>query len=104
MQVKELRVLLVSSIYPPDIGGPAAQTQHIAHHLNEMGVPVEVVTFGTESNFDKGVMVHRIALPSSRTPLGRVNRYLKFFRQLAKIVRGFRPTIIQMQVACMIPA
>ena len=40
------RVLLVSGIYFPDVGGPATHVRRIAEHFSSLGWTVTVVTFG----------------------------------------------------------
>jgi len=39
-----VRVLIVSGIWPPDVGGPASHAPDVAHFLHERGHTVEVVT------------------------------------------------------------
>ena len=38
-----MRVLIVSGIWPPDVGGPASHAPELAEHLRELGYRVEVV-------------------------------------------------------------
>src|SRR3989338_7806812 len=40
-----MRLLLVTGIYPPEIGGPATYAQKIAQKLGENGHEVSVLTF-----------------------------------------------------------
>ena len=39
-----MRVLIVSGIWPPDVGGPASHAPEVAAFLRERGHEVEVVT------------------------------------------------------------
>ena len=39
-----MKVLLVSGIYPPDIGGPATFIPRLAQHLCDQEIEVEVLT------------------------------------------------------------
>jgi glycosyltransferase involved in cell wall biosynthesis len=49
-----MKVALISSIFPPAIGGPAKHTYDQAKALKEKGVKTFVVTFG-EKNFDRTI-------------------------------------------------
>lgn len=53
----ELRILLVTGIFPPDVGGPATYIPHLAQSLVARGHKVQVVTLSgsdTTSNVDRG--------------------------------------------------
>lgn len=39
-----MKILLVTGIYPPDVGGPASFIPRLAQHLSDRGVEVEVLT------------------------------------------------------------
>ena len=43
-----MRVLVVSGIWPPDVGGPASHAPEVARFLAEHGHTVEVVTTASE--------------------------------------------------------
>jgi glycosyltransferase involved in cell wall biosynthesis len=61
------RVLLVSGIYPPDVGGPAIHAQAIAKHLATAEMRVAVVCFGEGGRSkESGVTVIRISRHGSR--------------------------------------
>jgi glycosyltransferase involved in cell wall biosynthesis len=47
---KQLKYLLTSGIYPPDIGGPASFIPEFGAFLRESGAEVEVVTLASKSN------------------------------------------------------
>lgn len=50
-----MNVLLVTPLYPPDIGGPATYTKLLADELPKSGVMVEVLSFGTVRHLPQGV-------------------------------------------------
>jgi glycosyltransferase involved in cell wall biosynthesis len=59
-----LRILLVSGIYPPDIGGPATYVAALASTLTERGHDVRVVTLTDADpavSDESGVMIRRFA-------------------------------------------
>ncbi len=59
----KLRILLVSSIYPPDIGGPATFIPEFASYLQQNGCKVTVVTLSDSisgSQMEKGIEVNYI--------------------------------------------
>lgn len=58
---KPPRILLVSGIFFPDVGGPAIHVQHIAEHLASLGWPVTVIVFGNAKSEQGAYKVVRIA-------------------------------------------
>ncbi len=94
-----MKVLLVSGVYPPQIGGPSAQTEQIAQGLIARGIEVQVVTYGT-ARLSK--VVDRVPVTfidgSSRRGLGnKIIRNAQIFRDMLRIIKDFCPTIIHMQ-------
>lgn len=83
-QVMKPKVVIVSGIYPPDIGGPATHASAIAHDLNEKGMGVTVVCFG-EYFDDKhnGVRVVRVSRQDSK-----LGRWINYFLAIWKASRG----------------
>ncbi|MFH1671008.1 MAG: glycosyltransferase family 4 protein [Patescibacteria group bacterium] len=41
-----MKIVLVTGIYPPDIGGPATYVHNLAREFSEIGIEVVVVTYG----------------------------------------------------------
>jgi glycosyltransferase involved in cell wall biosynthesis len=72
------KVILISSIYPPQIGGPAIFTSRFAAWLTDKGIGNEVITYS-----------HMYSLPRpniSEIPLGPI-RIISFFRFVFTIAR-----------------
>src|SRR6266545_1498982 len=62
-----MRVLVVSGIWPPDVGGPASHAPDVARFLHERGWRVEVVTTASAAPPREQYAVHWV---SRRLPLG----------------------------------
>ncbi len=60
-----MKVLIVSGIWPPDVGGPASHAPEVAGWLRERGHDVEVVTTADAAPAKEGYAVHWVsrALP-----------------------------------------
>ncbi|HEY4520140.1 MAG TPA: glycosyltransferase family 4 protein [Candidatus Paceibacterota bacterium] len=56
-----MKVLLVSGIFFPDVGGPATHVRNIAEHFSSIGWKVTVVAFGDYSEVEKGYRVIRVS-------------------------------------------
>ncbi|PIR45656.1 MAG: hypothetical protein COV09_00230 [Candidatus Vogelbacteria bacterium CG10_big_fil_rev_8_21_14_0_10_50_13] len=52
--MKARKILIVTGIYPPAIGGPAQYAKHLAEALAEAGDQVEVRTYGAERRLPSG--------------------------------------------------
>jgi glycosyltransferase involved in cell wall biosynthesis len=65
-----MRVLVVSGIWPPDVGGPASHAPDVARFLAERGHHVEVVTTAASAPAPFDVPVHWI---SRRIPKGAIH-------------------------------
>jgi len=50
LEGKQPRVLLVTGIFFPDVGGPATHVRHIAEHFHRKGWQVTVVAFGDHAS------------------------------------------------------
>lgn len=94
-----MKVLLVSGVYPPSIGGPSAQTQHIAHGLVARGIQTHVVTYGEkeEEAWDGPVPVTYISPDGGRGLIGKLGRNLSLWRRLAQVMDEFQPSVLQVQ-------
>jgi glycosyltransferase involved in cell wall biosynthesis len=74
----ENKVLLITSIYPPQIGGPAIFTSRFAAWLTDRGISNEVITY---------TQVYSLPRPNiSEIPLGTI-RIISFFRFIFTIIR-----------------
>ena len=62
-----MRVLIVSGIWPPDVGGPASHAPEVARFLGQRGHEVEVVTTATVAPATEQFPVHWV---SRRLPKG----------------------------------
>jgi glycosyltransferase involved in cell wall biosynthesis len=58
---KQPRVLLVSGIFFPDVGGPATHVRRIAEHFASLGWIVTVIAFGDSNEGSSGYRVRRIS-------------------------------------------
>jgi glycosyltransferase involved in cell wall biosynthesis len=94
-----MRVLLVTTVYPPVIGGPSLQTEQIARALLRRGMEVHVVAFGPADGeqVTDGVTVTRWNPARARlpTPLGRL-WYL--YRRMLRLLDRVRPDLVHVQV------
>lgn len=71
-------MLLITSIYPPQIGGPAIFTSRFAAWLTDRGISNEVITY---------TQVYSLPRPNiSEIPLGTI-RIISFFRFIFTIIR-----------------
>ncbi|HEY4412105.1 MAG TPA: glycosyltransferase family 4 protein [Gaiellaceae bacterium] len=77
-----MRVLVVSGIWPPDVGGPASHAPDVAGFLHGRGHEVEVVTTASAPPAPRDYPVHAI---SRRLPKGAVH-----VRTAAEIARRAR--------------
>jgi glycosyltransferase involved in cell wall biosynthesis len=78
-----VRVLIVSGIWPPDVGGPASHAPELAAHLLSRGHEVEVVTTGDRPPRPEQYRVHWI---SRGIPLGV--RHLQVAEKVRSRARG----------------
>ena len=62
-----MKVLVVSGIWPPDVGGPASHAPEVAGFLHGRGHEVEVVTTAVTAPAQKAYEVHWV---SRRLPTG----------------------------------
>ena len=65
-----MRVLVVSGIWPPDVGGPASHAPEVASFLAERGHDVEVVTTASAAPAPQPYPVHWV---SRRLPKGAIH-------------------------------
>ncbi len=79
-----MRVLIVSGIWPPDVGGPASHAPEVASFLNRRGHEVAVLTTAVRSPAPAAYPVHWV---SRRLPLGV--RHGAFALRLARLAPRF---------------
>ena len=77
-----MRVLLVSGIWPPDVGGPASHVPELAGHLAARGHAVEVLTTAEAAPADEAYPVHWVG--RSLTP---GLRHAVFALRIARLAR-----------------
>ena len=96
-----LKLLLVSGVFPPAIGGPSLQTKQIAQGLIAQGVTVQVVTYGdpARSGFFEGMPVTFVDASPQRHWVGKLWRNVRVFRDLNRIICQMQPSVIHMQTA-----
>ena len=94
-----MKVLLVSGVYPPQIGGPSAQTEQIAQGLIDRGIKVRVITYGAArlSKVVDRVPVTFMDGSYRRGLFSKIIRNIQNFRDLLEIIKDFKPTVIHMQ-------
>ncbi|MGP1383660.1 MAG: glycosyltransferase family 4 protein [Thainema sp.] len=95
------KLLLISGVYPPAVGGPSLQTKQIAQGLMAQGMTVQVATYGhpQHSGIWDGVPI--TFLDSSPQPhwSGKLRRNLGIIRQLNRLIHQQQPDVIHMQTA-----
>jgi len=96
---EKYRVLIASSIYPPQIGGPAIQADLFARALSRHGVDVRVLTYGPPSQVKHSVQVEYLDHRGGRGPLAAARRHFRIARQVSRLLTEFRPHAVQMQTA-----
>lgn len=85
--VRPMRIVFISGEYPPDIGGVADYTYHLAHALAERGHDVSVVTSTPDARYDgSGVRVHPVFDWSLSGAVGN-----------ARVIRELNPDVINFQ-------
>lgn len=96
-----LKLLLVSGVFPPAIGGPSLQTKQIAQGLIAQAVTVQVVTYGDpqRSGIVEGVPVTFLDDSPQRHWGSKLWRNLRVFRDLNQIIHQMQPSVIHMQTA-----
>ena len=70
-----MRIVFLTGIWPPDVGGPATHGPDLARFLSERGHRVRVVTMGDGEPADRSCVVEVVSrrLSASRPGLGLVN-------------------------------
>lgn len=84
-------ICLITSIYPPESGGPAKFSFEFAHWLAERGHPVKVITYSSNQYLDSHPGVKVIAVKSESYLLVR---YLKMSWAIWKNSRGATSVLV----------
>lgn len=94
-----MRVLLVTTVYPPAIGGPSLQTRQIADGLLRRGMEPYVVAFGQAEASEQanGVTVQRLDPARAMVP-GALGRQVYLYRRMLRIIDRVRPDVVHVQV------
>jgi glycosyltransferase involved in cell wall biosynthesis len=90
-----MKVLLVSTVYPPALGGPSLQTQEIAAALTRHGHSATVLT--TSDAAEPSSEFEVIHLPQRRARFDRASRNLRLLRDINSVLRRVRPDLVHMQ-------
>jgi len=90
-----MKVLLVSTVYPPAIGGPAQQTREIALELRDRGHGVTVLTTAEQAETSQELDV--VHLPARRLRFDRLLRNARLMRDVDAVMRRVRPDLVHMQ-------
>ena len=59
--MKDKRILILTGVFPPDIGGPATQLDALIKELIKNGYQVRVLTFGSSDNVVYPYSVKRVS-------------------------------------------
>lgn len=96
-----MKVLLISSVYPPRIGGPSLQTQRIAQRFIDRGIEVQVVTYGDRrlSGTIDGVPVMFLDGQPYPNFIKKFWRNVQVYQDLNHLIQSFQPTVIHVQTA-----
>ena len=81
-----MKILLITPIFPPEIGGPATYSYEISRRLVERGHSVRVVTFADAKPKVKDVQVIPVRL--NYRLLGSLRRQLRLFFTILRAARG----------------
>lgn len=90
-----MRILLITSAYPPSIGGPSRQAVEIKEALKELG---HVVKVATTTDCPEQEDVIKLTTTLKNGIAYKCLRPIQLFIQLDRIIREFRPQIIHIQV------
>lgn len=91
--IKHNNILILTGIFPPDIGGPATQLDALARELIKYDYKVKVLTFGSSAELDNESYPYSVKRVSNRWP-----SFLKsFFYLINGLFYAFRADIIYNQ-------
>ncbi|MEK7488056.1 MAG: glycosyltransferase family 4 protein [Patescibacteria group bacterium] len=82
-----MRILLITGIFEPEIGGPATYTARLGKKLVALGHTVKVITYSNEARFDFDSEYPFALVRVVRR--GKLSNYFKFFLAVLKNIRNF---------------
>jgi glycosyltransferase involved in cell wall biosynthesis len=88
-----MRVLLVSTVYPPEIGGPSLHTRELAQALVRRRHDATVLTYTTGSLPAAGVEVRTLPRPRR----GRRSDHARAFAEALRVIDQVRPDLVHVQ-------
>lgn len=96
-----MKVLLVSGVYPPYIGGPSAQTHQLAQGLIRRGIDVRVATFGDSrgQSLIDGVPVTFLNGSLRHNWREKLTKNWQVYQELCQIIKEFEPNVVHQQTA-----
>lgn len=91
--------ILIVTIFPPEIGGPATQAAHLCEALIEEGHTLIVVSFDRNEEsvqFKGGLKVYRMRFESEKeaVTLRKARRYVRFIQRFRTIVKRETPDVV----------
>lgn len=92
-----MRILLISVVFPPDIGGPSLQIRQIAERLISHGHMVKVVVPRDRGTTDAAEFVEELRLPPG-AGWRKIVRQIVLLAGLTRVIADFRPEILHVQV------
>jgi glycosyltransferase involved in cell wall biosynthesis len=82
-----MRILLITGIFEPELGGPATYTVRLGKELVSLGHAVRVITYSDKPHFD---FDHEYPFELVRVERrGKISNYTRFFFSLLKNIRNF---------------
>ncbi|MDD5032416.1 MAG: glycosyltransferase [Patescibacteria group bacterium] len=75
-----LKILIATGIFPPDIGGPAIYAKILCEELPQLGSEVKIATYGDGEIINCGRQVFKISRKQNI-----ISRYLKYFWRVWKL-------------------
>ncbi len=96
-----MKVALVSSVFPPKIGGPSTQTYQLARSLRQRGLEPFVITFGPANGFSRmeGIPIHSLKDFGLQKPGGgprgsAIARYINAYPRMKAVLQREGPDVL----------
>lgn len=86
-----MKILLVSSNFPPEIGGPAASVEYISNLLAKKGITNSIVTNGTNKKYKdpKNVIRTPFVKQKKHSFIGSLLRMYYLFKEILKVGKNY---------------